>query len=135
MPTDDETEGRLETMQPAPDWEPEARSDVIDTLGDETLRFRVWGGDWCPDCREQLPAFAAALTAAGVPDERVHTYQVTRTDDGKEGPLTDEFDVERIPTVVVERDGKEVARFVERSPLPIAETLTRALDGSETGID
>jgi thiol-disulfide isomerase/thioredoxin len=127
MPT--EAAETLETMRPAADWDPASHEAEIETLADESLTFRVWSGDWCPDCREQLPAFAAALEAAGVPDERLYAYPVERTDEGKEGPEMDAYDVDRIPTVIVERDGEEVARFVESGPLPITATLARELAG------
>jgi thioredoxin 1 len=131
MPTDPE----LETMRPAADWDPTAHEDVVAELADDDLTFRVWGGDWCPDCRERLPEFAAALDAADVSDDAVHVYPVENGDDGKTGPEMDSYDVERIPTVIVERGGAELARFVESAPLPVATTLVRELTGEEQGID
>lgn len=110
----------LETMRPNPTWDAASYESIVDTLENADLTYRVWGGDWCPDCRQQLPDFAAALVAAGVPDEDIHVYAVERGDDGKEGELLDEYDVDLIPTVVAETpDGDEVARFVEREALPI----------------
>jgi hypothetical protein len=64
-----------------------------------------------------LPDFAAALDAAGVPDERIEEYAV---DQDKQGPGVKEYGIEYIPTVVVERDGEELARFVESEPVPAA---------------
>lgn len=102
--------------------------EVTATLGAADLTYRVWGGDWCPDCRRQLPAFAAALAAAGVPDDRVSQYPVeTAADGSKTGPEVDAYDVTRIPTVVVERDGAELARFVEDAADPVAVVLARRL--------
>lgn len=105
---------QLETMQPNPTWDPVAYRDAIDTLGSAEYVFKVWGGDWCKDCRAQLPDFAAALDAAGVPENRIEHYPVEKEDDGsKTGPGVEEYGIELIPTVVVELDGAEVARFVE----------------------
>jgi len=121
----------LETMDPNPVWTEEAYGETVDVLaalGDE-VTYKVWGGDWCIDCRSQLPDFGAALDAAGVPDHRVEEYAVEKEDDGtKVGPEVDEYDIEYIPTVVVERDGEEVARFVEEEPVPIAVYLAREID-------
>jgi thiol-disulfide isomerase/thioredoxin len=136
----------LNTMEPNPTWGTEAHSDVVEAfseLGDDAV-VRVWGADWCGDCRSQLPDFAAALEAADV--ENVETYPVERedreasetpqadgdsaerrsadrssgrspreeaVDGGKVGPLVEEYDVTLIPTIIVERDGEELARFVE----------------------
>jgi thiol-disulfide isomerase/thioredoxin len=118
----------LETMRPDPAWDADAHDEVVEDLGRDGLTFRVWGGDWCPDCRGQLPAFGAALAAAGVPDDRLYEYPVEKEEDGtKVGPKVEEYGVEYIPTVVVERDGEEVARFVEEEPVPIATYLADRL--------
>jgi thiol-disulfide isomerase/thioredoxin len=127
---------RLETMRPNPAWDADSYPEVVDALSREGLTFRVWGGDWCTDCRAQLPDFGAALAAAGVPDERVAHYPVEKEDDGsKVGPRVEEYGIERIPTVVVERDGAEVARFVEEADAPIAVFLAERLAADAVGTE
>ncbi len=116
-------ESTLSTLQPDPAWDAESHADAVDALGADGLTFRIWGGDWCGDCRQLLPAFAAALEAAGVPDERVHAYAVEREDGEKVGEAMGAYGVELIPTVIVERQGEEIARFVESEGRPIAEYL------------
>ncbi len=114
-------------------WVEDAYSDTVETLeehGDE-LTFRVWGGDWCKDCRSQLPDFGAALEAAEVPDENVEHYPVEKEDDGsKVGPKVEEYDIELIPTVVVEKEGEEIARFVEEEPVPISVYLADEIEAA-----
>ncbi|ELZ24154.1 hypothetical protein C475_12932 [Halosimplex carlsbadense 2-9-1] len=112
-------------------WTEEAYGETVDVLAAlaDDVTFKVWGGDWCIDCRSQLPDFGAALDAAGVPDHRIEEYAVEKEEDGtKIGPNVDEYDIEYIPTVVVERNGEEVARFVEEEPVPIAVYLARELE-------
>ncbi len=46
--------------------------DVLTRYADEFVS-KIWGGDWCKDCRTQLPDFAAALDAAEVPRNRSTT--------------------------------------------------------------
>jgi thiol-disulfide isomerase/thioredoxin len=117
-------------MEPDPAWDAASHEETVETLGREGLTFRVWGGDWCPDCRQQLPQFAAALEAAGVPDERIHASAVERENGEKVGEGLDEYGVDLIPTVVVENDaGEEFARFVESEAKPIAQFLADELDG------
>ncbi|WP_336025459.1 thioredoxin family protein [Halobellus salinisoli] len=124
----DAESGTLETMQPNPAWDADSHVDAVEALSEDGLVFRVWGGDWCGDCRGQLPDFGAALAAAEVPAERIHHYPVEKEDDGsKTGPLVEENDIELIPTVVVERDGEEVARYVEDEGVPIAVYLAERL--------
>jgi thiol-disulfide isomerase/thioredoxin len=117
----------LETMEPNPVWVADAYADSVDTLAAhaDELVFKVWGGDWCKDCRALLPDFGAALEAAEVPEENVEHYPV---DEDKQGPGVDEYGIEFIPTVVVERDGEEIARFVEEEPVPIAVYLADEIE-------
>ncbi|PSQ19133.1 thioredoxin [Halobacteriales archaeon QS_8_69_26] len=119
----------LETFAPNPVWDADAYESTVDTLAAlperGAVRIHVWGGDWCGDCRGALPDFAAAVDAAGL-REYVAVHPVDRE---KEGDLTGEYGVEYIPTVVVEVDGEEVARFVESEPVGIAEYLADELAG------
>lgn len=122
----------LDVMQPEPTWDPEAHADTVAAFealaADEDATLTLWCRDDCPDCRRELPAFAAAVEAAEVPDDRLRQVVV---DGDNDGPLTDAYDVARIPTIVVERDGRELARFVEGEPLPAAQYLAAALREAE----
>lgn len=121
---------QLETMAPDPSWRTSAHEPAVETLAslDDRYVFHVWCDDGCPDCRARLPAFGAALEAAGIPEDRIVHYAVERLPDGnKRGPMVEEYGIDRIPTVVVERAGVEVARFVEEASLPIAEYLAERL--------
>jgi len=92
----------LETMRPNPAFAADAYEDTLETwesFADDVV-VKVWGGDWCVDCRQQLPDFGAMLDAAGV--DAVEHYPVERVDGEKVGPGVEEYGIERIPTVVVE---------------------------------
>lgn len=134
-------------MEPNPDYDVDAHAEAIEVLGRDEYVFKVWGGDWCGDCQGQLPDFGAALAAAGVPAERIEEYPVEKADDGsKIGPRVEAYEIELIPTVVVERvaqratdgssdeqsdsrerDGEELVRYVEQEDQPIAEFLASRL--------
>jgi thiol-disulfide isomerase/thioredoxin len=121
----------LETMRPNPVWDADAYEDAVaafESLADDIV-VKVWGGDWCGDCRSQLPDFAAAMEAAGV--ETVEHHPVEKADDGsKVGPGVEAYDIELIPTVIVEdrASGAELARFVESADAPIVVHLAEQLD-------
>ena len=117
----------LETMEPNPVWAADAYPDTVDVLTayGPDLVVRVWGGDWCKDCRSQLPDFGAALEAAEIPEENVHHYPL---DQDKQGEGVEEYGIEYIPTVVVEYEGEEIARFVEDEPVPIAVYLADEIE-------
>ena len=123
--------GHLETMEPNPVWVKDAYADTVDVIARHAreLEFHVWGGDWCKDCRAQLPDFGAALDAAEVPATSVHHYPTEKEEDGsKTGPGVEEYGIEYIPTVVVEHRGEEIARFVEEEPVPIAVYLAQRIE-------
>lgn len=118
----------LETMEPNPTWDAASYEGTVETLEAhrDELTYKVWGGDWCKDCRALLPDFGAALEAAGVPDDRIDEIAV---DEDKQGPGVDEYDIEYIPTVVVlDDDGEEVTRFVESEDQPPAVWLAEQLE-------
>ncbi|MFB6114622.1 MAG: TlpA family protein disulfide reductase [Halodesulfurarchaeum sp.] len=122
----------MESMRPNPAFDPESYPDVLDAFSrlDSETTVNIWGADWCPDSRRELPDVAAVLEAADVPDGRISTYEVDRD---KRGPAVDAYDVNRIPTVVVERDGRELARFEEEEAVPAPQYLASQLP--ETDLD
>ncbi|MFC4988510.1 TlpA family protein disulfide reductase [Saliphagus infecundisoli] len=123
----------LETMRPTPTWDATAYESTVDTLAAhrEDLTYRIWGGDWCKDCRALLPDFGAALAAAEIPDDRIVEIDLDRE---KRGEGVEEYDIEYIPTIVVEDDaGREVTRFVEEEELPPAVWLAEEIDAELEG--
>lgn len=119
----------LETMRPNPTWDAASYEEAVDTLAaHDELVYKIWGGDWCKDCRALLPDFGAALEAAGVPDDRIEAFAL---DQDKQGPGVSEYDIEYIPTIVVETDdGEEVTRFVEEEAVPPAVWLADELEAA-----
>ncbi|WP_408958777.1 thioredoxin domain-containing protein [Natrinema sp. 74] len=123
----------LETMRPNPTWDAASYEEAVDTLAahSDELTYKIWGGDWCKDCRALLPDFGAALEAAEVPDERIEEFAL---DQDKEGPGIEEYDIEYIPTIVVERtpagadEGEEITRFVEEEAVPPAVWLADEIE-------
>lgn len=119
----------METTRPDPTWDPIAHEETVETLRElpEDATIRVWGADWCGDCRAVLPEFFAALDAAGLADD-ARVYPVERNDEGeKVGELVEEYDVSLIATIVVEHDGEELARFEESAPVSAAEAIAAQL--------
>ena len=127
-------EEQLDTMRPAVDWNEAPHAVAIKQLRShrDEVRIRVWGGDWCKDCKAVLPPFAAALEAAGIDPATVDHYPVEKEADGsKIGPLVEEYDITLIPTIVVEIAGDEVARFVESGELAPIDMIAAALASRE----
>lgn len=116
----------LTTLEPNPAWASGAYEETVDILeAHDDFVYKIWGGDWCPDCRSQLPDFGAALDAADVPEANIEQYEL---DKNKQGPGVEKYDIDLIPTVVVEREGEEVVRFVESESVPIAVYLAQRIE-------
>ena len=115
-------------LEPTPTWDEEANESTVEAFenlaADEGVTISIWCRDNCPDCRRELPELAAALDASGFPDEQLRQFPV---DDEKDGKLVEEYGVEYIPTIVVERDDEELARFVEQEALPAPHYLAEEL--------
>jgi|SRR5690606_22291660 len=75
-----------------------------------------FGAPWCPICQGARPLIDRALS------ERTDV-RYFRIEDGKGRPLGRSFRVKLWPTLVVLRDGREVARVVRPTD---AETVSRA---------
>lgn len=119
---------QLDTMRPAEtaDVDP-AVIETFRTVAAD-LVIHVWGGDWCGDCQDQLPQFAAVLEAAGIDPAETNHYPVEKDEDGsKIGPQVDAYAIAYIPTIVIEYAGHEIARFVESAPEPAAAVLADQL--------
>ncbi|PGF14752.1 thioredoxin family protein [Natrinema sp. CBA1119] len=120
----------LETMRPNPTWDAASYEEAVETLEahNDELVYKIWGGDWCKDCRALLPDFGAALEAAAVPEERIEEFSL---DKDKQGPGVDEYDIEYIPTIVVENDdGEEITRFVEEEDVTPAVWLAEEIEAA-----
>jgi thioredoxin 1 len=118
----------LRTMQPDPTWDPTAHAETVTAFEAiaERVTVHIWGGDWCGDCRRELPKVAAALRAAEIPTDAINQHEV---DQDTQGDLVGVYNVTKIPTIVLEIDGETVARFEEHADRPAPEFLAAALDG------
>jgi thiol-disulfide isomerase/thioredoxin len=115
------TRAQLKTYAPwAPFWElayvPDAASVASIKRDAKDLSVLLVMGTWCPDSKREMPRYFATMDAAGVGDAKLTMIGVDTTKKDTEG-LTEKFNITRVPTFIFLRDGKEVARFVERTPV------------------
>ncbi len=107
---------RLDEVLPA--WEEAARAwkpapDVVRALREAgPATIEVFFGAWCGDSAEHVPPLLAALRAAGNPRLRILLLALDR-EKHEPGGRARARGIERVPTVIVLRDGREVGRIVE----------------------
>lgn len=101
------------------DEEP-SRAQVDATVGPMILEF---GSNGCGHCRRAQPFIEAALAArAGLPHIKVQ--------DGPGKPLGRSFRVKLWPTLVVLRDGNEIARVVRPTDAAVISDALARLDAA-----
>lgn len=89
--------------------------------------IEVYFGSWCPDTHDQFPVLLASLDASGAKPKSIRYFAVDRR---KTYPgFTNPRQVERIPTFVFLRDGKEIGRFVETPKKSVVEDVLGILEG------
>lgn len=95
---------------------PPTPADVVSRQGRLALEF---GAPWCGHCRIAQPVLAAALEA------RADAHHL-KIEDGRGQPLGRAYQVKLWPTLVLLRDGEEVARVVRpREAADLAAALAR----------
>ncbi len=72
----------------------------------------VFYGPWCGDSRVQVPLFQRIAEKAEIPDSRIRYYALDRSKSSP-GGLESRYAIERVPTFIFLRDGKEIGRVVE----------------------
>jgi hypothetical protein len=92
-------------------------------------------GVWCSDSKEQVPRVVKVLELSGYVPEQVHYIAVDRKKQVSDSPDILPPNIERVPTIILYRDGQEIGRIVE-TPLQSIESdllqiLKAAADGSK----
>ncbi|WP_374462800.1 TlpA family protein disulfide reductase [Chryseobacterium sp.] len=72
----------------------------------------VFMGTWCEDSHRDFPRLMKILEAVNYPENKLTIIAVNRK---KESPTGDEslYNLQKVPTIILKRYGKEVGRIVE----------------------
>ena len=89
--------------------------DAISGLKKEKLKssqITVFVGTWCGDSHREFPRLMKILDEINFPENRLTIIAVNRK---KESPNGEEaiFNIQRVPTIIVRKYGKEVGRIIE----------------------
>jgi thiol-disulfide isomerase/thioredoxin len=78
----------------------------------DSVHILAFGGTWCGDTKHILPQVLSVADAAGFSPDRMTIIGVDRSKKTLQH-LTEAFNVTRVPTFIVLKDGKEIGRVVE----------------------
>lgn len=104
-------------------YEPKSETVAALKSNDKPAAVTVVLGSWCPDSKNYIPKMIKALTAAG--NDRLQV-KVIGIDNQFHEPMNviQQRRIINVPTVIVEREGREIGRIVET---PAAETMEEDL--------
>lgn len=75
-------------------------------------KFYIFAGSWCSDTESELPKIVLVLRRICSNDSNIYLFGVDRRKREPSG-TAEKFNIERVPTLVVTENGKEIARVVE----------------------
>ncbi|MCK4763203.1 MAG: thioredoxin family protein [Candidatus Aminicenantes bacterium] len=92
------------------------------SIGDN-LRIDVYLAFWCSDSRRNVPAFVKIIEKLGAAGLKVNYFTVERKSsrDVKFFPGVEALKVERVPTFIFYRGGKEIGRIIENPKASLVE--------------
>lgn len=83
-------------------------------------------GTWCPDCHRETPRFIRIMEEANNANIKVTFIGVDRKKQDPQG-LAAKYDFQRIPTFIIQQEGKEIGRIVERPTESLEKDLAKIL--------
>lgn len=95
-------------------YEPD--SSLIDTLKSKVgnnLKIDVYLAFWCGDSKRNVPLFLKIVDQIGSKSLEVKYFTVKRKPNKETKYFVEKLKVERVPTFIFYRDGKEIGRIIE----------------------
>ena len=78
----------------------------------EGVKITIVMGTWCGDSKLQVPHFYKVTDKLGIPEEDITLICVDGQKKAENG-LIDNMNIERVPTFIFSKDGKELGRIIE----------------------
>lgn len=90
------------------------------------MQYVVVAGTWCGDSKREIPHFLKILDKVHASPDDVQFYGVDRSKKSEDG-ITDQFHIDRVPTIIVLKNGKEIGRIVEHPEETLEKDLEKIL--------
>ncbi len=104
-------------------------TDILDTLKDKNFDVTIVMGTWCPDSRREVPRFYRIMDEIDFPADKIKLITVDR--DKKAGKLNiRKLNIERIPTFIFYKNGKEIGRIVESPVESLEADMVKIINGN-----
>ncbi len=76
------------------------------------ITFILFAGDWCGDSKTEVPKIFKIFNYANVSADGIPLYGVGR-DKLEPSGLAEKYKIEKVATLIILKDGKEIGRIVE----------------------
>jgi rhodanese-related sulfurtransferase len=105
------------------------RTEIVERIGKGNQQTSVvlFLGTWCKDSISEAPKFLKTYDLAANPNFLLEIYAVDRKKKDGLG-MAERFKLERVPTVIFLRDGKEMSRIVEYPKKSMEEDFLRIVE-------
>ena len=128
--------GKVEILNADPGWQanydqyqPDAR--LIEKIKEKTghdLRVDVYLGLWCSDSLNNVPPFIKIIDLIDNDDVTVAFFDVKREDKKGTPYFVEELKIERVPTFIFIRNGREIGRIIENPEKNLVEDILAILN-------
>lgn len=96
----------------------------------DDVEVTTFMGTWCHDSKRDTPRFYKIMKAADVPDQNLELVAVDYKKTTPKG-LEKGMNIERVPTFIFKKDGKELGRIVEHSVESLEKDMLKILRGED----
>jgi thiol-disulfide isomerase/thioredoxin len=105
------------------------KTEIVEKIGKLTQQTSVvlFLGTWCKDSISEAPKFLKTYDLAANPNLSLEIYAVNRKKKDGLG-MAERFNLERVPTMIFLRDGKEMSRIVEYPKKSMEEDFLRIVE-------
>jgi thiol-disulfide isomerase/thioredoxin len=106
--------------------------DIVEMIREvhDGIDYVVFFGTWCKDSKREVPRFHKVVDLAGIGAERIRYYAVDRSKKSSDG-LTEQYNIEFVPTFIFLKDGKEIGRIVEKPQSTLEDDMLSILAGAQ----
>ncbi len=92
----------------------------------QNVRYMIILGTWCSDSKKQIPRLLKIFDAANIDSSSIELHGVDRLKQSEEG-ISKKYSVEKVPTIIVLKEGKEIGRIVEEPHETLEKDLIQIL--------
>jgi thiol-disulfide isomerase/thioredoxin len=99
---------------------------LLASANSNDIEFLLFSGSWCGDSESEVPKIYKLFDKANIPLNKIKLYGVDRNK--REATDTAEkYEIKRVPTLVVLRNGKEAGRIIEYPQMSWEEDIFKIL--------